>query len=76
MTLTSALTNHYASKFVFTWVLTLGLFLVLRVSHPLPIPHPARFPLWMLGLLDLLETYGITLLLAVVLAGIWQLSKP
>jgi len=30
----------------------------------------------MLGLLDLLEAYGMTLLLAVVLASIWQLSKP
>jgi hypothetical protein len=75
MTVTPVLINHYAVKFVFTWALILSLFSVLRISHPLPIPHPARFPLWMLGLLDLLETYGMTLLLAAVLASIWQLSK-
>jgi hypothetical protein len=60
MTIVSALMNHYAVKLVVTWILVFSV-LALRISHPLPIPRPAAFPLWMLDLLDLLATYGMTL---------------
>lgn len=76
MTIVSALTDYYAVKLVVTWILVLGVFLALRISHPLPIPRPAAFPHWILGLLNLLATYGMTVLLAAVLASIWHFSKP
>jgi hypothetical protein len=76
VTIVPALINHYAVKLIVTWILVFSVFLVLRISHPIPIPRPAAFPLWVLSLLDLLETYGMTLLLAAVLASIWQFSKP
>jgi hypothetical protein len=72
-----ALTGYFISRFFIVWGLVLSLFLVLRISHPIPIPRPAASPLWVLGLLDLLASYGLTVILAVVLTGIWQLAmKP
>lgn len=69
-----ASTNYFVIKFIAVWAVVLSLFLVLRISYPIPIPRPATFPLWLLGFLDLLSSYGMTFILAGLLAGIWQLA--
>jgi hypothetical protein len=66
--------HYYLVKLAAVWGLVLGLFLLLKISLSLPIPRPVTWPLWVLEFLDLLATYGMTLILATILAAIWQLA--
>lgn len=61
-------------RFILVWAVMLSLFLVLRISYPIPIPRPATFPIWLLALLDRLASCGMTLVLAALLVGVWQFA--
>jgi len=69
-----AFANSFVLRFILVWAVVLSLFVILRISYPIPIPRPATFPLWLLELMDRLASYGMTFVLAALLVGVWQFA--
>ncbi len=67
---------YYLVKVAIVLAVIVTLNLVFRTSFSLPIPRwTDRMPVWMLALVGFLETYGWILIVAMILAGVWQIAE-
>jgi hypothetical protein len=63
--------HFYLVKLAIVLAVVVGLKRVFKISFLLPLPRwTNRMPIWLLGLVDIFETYGWTLIVAMILAGI------
>jgi hypothetical protein len=68
--------HYYWVKVPVVLAVVIGLNLIFRVSFSLPIPQwTNRMPVWLLGLVEFFETYGWTLIVAMILAAVWQIAE-
>lgn len=68
--------HYYLVKIIVLLAVIVALGLMFRISFLLPIPNWInRMPLRMLPFVGFLETYGWTLIVAMILAGIWQIAE-
>jgi len=68
--------QYYLIKVAIVLAVVIGLNLVFKTSFLLPLPRwTNRMPIWLLGLVGAFETYGWTLIVAMILAGIWQVAE-
>jgi hypothetical protein len=68
--------HYYLVKLAIVLAVVVGLKRVFKISFLLPLPRwTHRMPIWLLGLVEIFETYGWTLIVAMILAGIWQVAE-
>jgi hypothetical protein len=68
--------HYYLVKLAIVLAVVVGLTRVLKISFLLPLPRwTNRMPISLLGLVEIFETYGWTLIVAMILAGIWQVAE-
>ena len=68
--------RYYLAKIAVVLAVVVALNLIFRISFLLPIPRwTNRMPVWVLLLVGFLETYGWTLIVAMILAGVWQIAE-
>jgi hypothetical protein len=68
--------HYYLVKLAIVLAVVVGLKRVFKISFLLPLPRwTNRMPIWLLGLVEIFETYGWTLIVAMILAGIWQVAE-
>jgi hypothetical protein len=69
-----AMLHHYLIKTAIVLVVIIALNLALNVSFMLPIPRLRRMPIWLRGLLTFAEICGWIVIVALVVAAIWQIA--
>lgn len=68
--------HYYLVKLAIVLIIVIALNLFFRISFSLPLPRwSRRLPVWLLGLVGFFEIYGWTLIVAMILAGIWQIAE-
>ena len=68
--------RYYLAKIAVVLAVVVALNRIFRISFLLPIPRwTNRMPVWVLLLVGFLETYGWTLIVAMILAGVWQIAE-
>jgi hypothetical protein len=68
--------HNYLSKIAIALAIVVGLSIILRVRFVLPIQEwTSRAPVWALGLVEIFEEYGWTFIVAMILAGVWQIAE-
>jgi hypothetical protein len=67
--------HYYLVKLAVAWALVTCANLVFRVSFSLPVPRTHNLPDWVAGCVEFFETRGWTLIVAMVLAGVWQIAE-
>jgi hypothetical protein len=68
--------HYYLVKLAIVLAVVVGLKRVFKISFLLPLPRwTNRMPIWLMGLVEIFETYGWTLIVAMILAGIWQVAE-
>jgi hypothetical protein len=68
--------HYYFIKIVVILAVVVALNLVFRISFSLPVPRwTNRMPAWALAFVGFFETHGWTLIVAMILAGIWQIAE-
>ena len=68
--------HYYLVKIAVVLAVVVALNLIFRISFLLPIPRwTNRMPVWVTGLVGFFETYGWTLIVAMILAGVWQIAE-
>jgi hypothetical protein len=67
---------HYLVKIVVVLAVIVALNLVFRISFSLPIPRLThRMPVWIITFVEFFEIYGWLLIVAMILAGVWQIAE-
>jgi hypothetical protein len=66
--------HYYLVKTAVILVVIFAVNLALNVSFLLPIPRLRRMPIWTLGLLAFVEMYGWIVIVAMVVAAMWQIA--
>ena len=67
---------YYFVKIAIVLAVVIGLNLIFRISFLLPIPRwTNRMPVWVVVVVGFFETYGWTLIVAMILAGVWQIAE-
>ena len=68
--------HYYLVKLAIVLAVVVGLKRVFKISFLLPLPQWTNLmPFWLLGLVEIFETYGWTLIVAMILAGVWQIAE-
>lgn len=69
--------HYYLIKIAVVLAVVVALNLIFRISFLLPMPRwtSNRMPVWVTGLVGFFETYGWTLIVAMILAGVWQIAE-
>jgi hypothetical protein len=68
--------HYYLVKLAIVLAVVVGLKRVFKIIFLLPLPRwTNRMPIWLLGLVEIFEIYGWTLIVAMILAGIWQVAE-
>ena len=68
--------HYYLVKLAIVLAVVVGLKRVFKISFLLPLPRwTNRMPIWLLGLVEIFEIYGWTLIVAMILAGVWQIAE-
>jgi hypothetical protein len=68
--------HYYLVKIAILLAVVVGLKRVFKISFLLPLPRwTNRMPIRLLGLLEIFGAYGWTLLVAMILAGVWQIAE-
>jgi hypothetical protein len=68
--------HYYLVKIAILLAVVVGLKRVFKISFLLPLPRwTNRMPIWLLALAGIFETYGWTLIVAMILAGVWQIAE-
>ncbi len=71
-----AFTHYYLAKLAIILAVVLSINAQLKVSFFLPIPRPSyRAPLWLCLAVEFFETRGWTVVVALVLAEVWQVAE-
>ena len=69
--------HHYWAKLAVMLAVVIGLNFLFEVSVWLPISGTERrkIPVWLQAVLELFETQGWTLVVAIILAAVWQIAE-
>jgi hypothetical protein len=68
--------HFYFVKIAIVLAVVTVLNLIFRISFALPVPRwTNRLPVWALVLVGFFETHGWTLIVAMILAGVWQIAE-
>jgi len=74
--LTSLLHLHYVVKIFLLLTVVIALNRIFRISFVLPFPRWInRMPRWLVEFVGVVERYGWTVIVAMILAGVWQIAE-
>jgi hypothetical protein len=68
--------HYYLVKLAIVLALVIALKLIFNVSFPIPVPRwTHRLPVLALVVMGFLETYGWILIVAMIIASVWQIAE-
>ena len=68
--------HYYLVKIAILLAVVVGLKRVFKINFLVPLPRWTNLmPIWLLALVGILETSGWTIIVAMILAGVWQIAE-